>query len=268
MLSIPAETKRPVSVSEKGFNDHFSALAAAYAAGRPTYPTELYDWIARKAPARDRLWDCATGNGQAAAGLADHFLEIHATDASAEQIGQAIAHPRIAYSVQEAEHTTFDDDFFDVVTVAQAMHWFRVAEFGAEASRVLRPGGLLVAWAYGFFRVLPEIDAIMQREFFEPIQPYWPAGAEMAWSGYESVEFALAPVCAPQLPLICRWRLPQLRAYLESWSALRYYTQDQGPGLLDRALEQVSVLWGDSAQARPVSMDLRIRAWCNEAGGG
>ena len=114
------------------------------------------------APARDRLWDCATGNGQAAAGLAEHFLEIHATDASAEQIGQAIAHPRIAYSVQEAEHTTFDDDFFDVVTVAQAMHWFRVAEFGAEASRVLRPGGLLLV----LDMLRPEPEEPFNRQFY------------------------------------------------------------------------------------------------------
>ena len=64
------------------FRDLFSRGAAAYARHRPVYPEALYAHVAKLAPARDRAWDCATGSAQAARGLAGHFREVIATDAS------------------------------------------------------------------------------------------------------------------------------------------------------------------------------------------
>src|SRR5690606_4114436 len=68
------------------FEDHFSQIAASYAQYRPQYPPTLYAYLAQNAPGRALAWDCATGNGQAALGLAAYFDQVIATDASAEQI--------------------------------------------------------------------------------------------------------------------------------------------------------------------------------------
>ena len=83
------------------FKDHFSGHAADYANFRPNYPPELFDYLASISPGRELAWDCATGNGQAAVGLAAHFDEIIATDASAQQIENARPHLRISYRVAE-----------------------------------------------------------------------------------------------------------------------------------------------------------------------
>ena len=53
--------------------DRFSDRAEAYSRHRPRYPDSLFEHLARLAPAPDHAWDCATGNGQAATGLVEHF---------------------------------------------------------------------------------------------------------------------------------------------------------------------------------------------------
>ena len=74
---------------------YFREQAKLYAEYRPDYPAALFDFIASLALTKKLAWDCATGNGQAAVGLAEHFARVIATDASAEQISHARPHPRI-----------------------------------------------------------------------------------------------------------------------------------------------------------------------------
>src|SRR5918996_6482558 len=91
------------------FEDHFSTQSAQYAQYRPKYPDEIYTYLASIAPARSLAWDCGTGNGQAAIGLAQHFDKVHATDASAEQISLAYQHTKVDYRVEPAEHVSLKD---------------------------------------------------------------------------------------------------------------------------------------------------------------
>src|SRR5512139_937571 len=106
------------------FEDHFSKQSQLYAQYRPHYPDEIYAYLASLAPGRSLAWDCGTGNGQAAIGLAKHFDRVHATDASAEQISLAYRHEKVAYCVEPAEHISLGDSSVDLVTVAVAIHWF------------------------------------------------------------------------------------------------------------------------------------------------
>jgi SAM-dependent methyltransferase len=129
--------------------DHFSKISSQYAASRPRYPRALYEWLAQIAPGRERAWDCACGNGQAASDLAGHFSQVIATDLSAEQLREATPHPRIEYPAAVAEASGLPVGSVDVVTVAQALHWFELNRFYQEVRRVLRPGGVLAAWCYG-----------------------------------------------------------------------------------------------------------------------
>ena len=116
------------------FKDHFSAASGRYAAYRPDYPAALFEWLAGLCDRHDTAWDCATGSGQAALGLAPHFRRVVATDASAEQVRHAVAHPSIDYRVAQAEDSGLADHSVDLVTVAQAAHWFDLPRFYAEVT--------------------------------------------------------------------------------------------------------------------------------------
>jgi ubiquinone/menaquinone biosynthesis C-methylase UbiE len=145
--------------------DHFSTISSQYAASRPRYPRALYEWLARIAPGRDRAWDCACGNGQAASDLAGYFSQVVATDLSAEQLREAAPHPRIEYREAVAEASGLPAGSFDVVTVAQALHWFERDRFYQEVRRVLRPSGVLAAWCYGAGSIAVDQADLVFRDF-------------------------------------------------------------------------------------------------------
>ncbi|MCC5024614.1 MAG: class I SAM-dependent methyltransferase [Candidatus Synoicihabitans palmerolidicus] len=95
-------------------NDHFSSFAATYASFRPTYPTELFIWLASQSPAQNHAWDCATGTGQAAISLAAHFDQVTGTDVGAPMIANAAPHPRVTYRVGPAENAPLPEQSVDL----------------------------------------------------------------------------------------------------------------------------------------------------------
>ncbi|MGZ5072296.1 MAG: methyltransferase domain-containing protein [Usitatibacter sp.] len=241
------------------FVDHFSAQPDLYARARPTYPEALFAFIAAESPARGSAWDCATGSGQAAIGLARHFDFVEATDASPEQIAHAIAAPRVRYSVQPAESTTFGDRTFDAVCVASALHWFDIERFYAEVKRVLKPGGVLAAWGYTRHHVTPEFDAAFATVFLEPIKPYWPEQSSKLRSGYRDEAFPFTPIEAPRFTIEARWSLEELVAYAGTWSATQRYLGEAGdPEFLRKAAQALAPAWGQ-AERRVVTLPLHLR---------
>jgi SAM-dependent methyltransferase len=240
------------------FADHFSEKSGQYAASRPTYPAALFAAIAAAAPGRERAWDCATGTGQAAVGLAAHFGHVEATDASAQQVANAAAHPRVRYTAQLAEKTDFADGAFDAVTVAQALHWFDLDRFYAEVRRVLRPGGVIAAWAYDWSSVTPEVDFALERHLLVKIRPYWPEQVNRMQSSFMQMPFPFVPVALPPVRIEMAWTLAQYRAYVETWSATRAYVAEHGPAILDETESAMRVAWGD-APIRTVTMALYVR---------
>src|SRR5690349_18252377 len=119
------------------FHDHFSEVAAKYAGFRPHYPAALFDYLATLVSREATVWDCACGNGQATSDLASRFRSVIATDASQEQIASAILRPNIEYQVALAEQSRLADSSVGLITIAQALHWFNLERFFAEAKRVL-----------------------------------------------------------------------------------------------------------------------------------
>src|SRR5215470_7979878 len=103
--------------------DLFSSHSDIYAKYRPLYPKELYDFIFKHVPVKEKALDCGTGNGQAASVLAEHFKEVHATDISNKQIKNAVQKPNLHYHICKAEETPFSDNTFDLITSATAIHW-------------------------------------------------------------------------------------------------------------------------------------------------
>ena len=115
------------------FHDHFSGVANRYVDFRPHYPAELFDYVATLVPRTSLVWDCACGNGQATLDLAQRFERVIATDASREQIASAMPHPKVEFRVAPAEQSGLPDESVGLITVAQALHWFDLERFYAEA---------------------------------------------------------------------------------------------------------------------------------------
>jgi SAM-dependent methyltransferase len=238
----------------------FSTVAREYANFRPGYPPELFAWLARIAPARDAVWDCGCGSGQASVALAGHFAAVHATDAAPEQIAAASPHPRVRYSVALAEASGLAAHSVDLVTVAQALHWFDVPAFYAEAERVARPGAMLVVWTYPRPQFL---DAELDRRFFafysEVVGPYWPPERRHVESGYRTLPFPSGEITAPEFALELSWNLEQVEGYVSSWSATARYAQALGVDPVPLLRKSLESAW-PGGRAAAVRMPLRMRA--------
>ena len=238
----------------------FSRDSDQYARSRPQYPEELFQFLNEVSARHETAWDCATGNGQAAISCAKYFAQIEATDSSAEQIGHCIPHPKVHYSVCPAEHSTFADDSFDLIVVAQAIHWFDQGQFFGEAGRVLKPGGILAAWGYGWLEIEPEINALIASDLQQPIDRFWAEGNRQLVAGYRDLTLPFEPVNLPQ-PFSMRvtWSLAQLLAYLRTWSAVKRYAAELGHDPVERLETSLKTIWVQPGQTRLVQMPLFMK---------
>ena len=229
------------------FADHFSGVASEYAAFRPRYPDALFEFLAREAPGRDEAWDAGTGSGQAAIGLARHFRHVTATDASVAQIEHATPHPRVGYRVAPAERSGLEDHAVELVTVAQAVHWFDRERFWKEVRRVLRPRGVIAIWTYRLFEIAPAIDAIVRRFYSETVGPFWPPERLLTEHRYQNIEFPFAEFAAPNFVIEQSVTLDDVAGYLRTWSATRGFVKHHGKDPVDDLLAELGPAWGGGA---------------------
>jgi SAM-dependent methyltransferase len=210
------------------FKDHFSGHADEYGRFRPTYPDELFTRLADRAPARDLAWDCATGNGQAAAGLARHFARVLATDASAAQIERATPIDGVEFVVATAEASGLAPNSVDLICVAQALHWFNADRFYAEVRRVAKPGAFLAAFGYGLFTADEAVDTIVARLYRDIVGPYWPPERNHVDHCLRDIAFPFAEVSPEAVHMEADWDLRRVLGYLRTWSACKRYQQVEG----------------------------------------
>jgi len=245
------------------FKDHFSGNSADYAAYRPDYPAALFSFLADQSPGHALAWDCATGSGQAALGLASHFKGVVATDASADQIAQARPHPAVSYRVAPAEASGLATASVDLVSVAQAAHWFDLPAFHAEVKRVLRPGGVLALWCYQHLQVDPALDEIIGAFYGEQLDAYWPPERRHVEAGYRDLDFPYAELASPEFAMEANWNLDQLMGYFDTWSAVKAYRRVLAKDPLPELRESLSRVWSASgvslATAKNIKWPLSLR---------
>jgi SAM-dependent methyltransferase len=218
----------------------------------------LFRYLATIAPGKQLTWDCATGNGQAAVVLAEVFERVIATDGSEKQIGNAEAHARVEYRVAPAENSGIESHTVDLITVAQALHWFDLERFYAEARRVLKPEGVLAVWAYKLAQVEPAIDRVVNRYYTEVVGAYWPAERVLV-EKFEDLAFPFLEIVAPPFEMAAEWNAEQLVGYLRTWSATqRFMAANQRDPLKDIE-EDLRSAWGDADQLRRVVWPLTLR---------
>jgi ubiquinone/menaquinone biosynthesis C-methylase UbiE len=231
--------------------DHFSPVAAQYATSRPGYPDALFDWLARISPQCEQAWDCGAGSGQASVALARRFSHVIATDISSAQLASAPAIPNIEYRVTPAEASGLPDHSIDLVTIAQAMHWFDLPQFYAEVKRVLKPGGVIAAWGYNRLVVAhPEVLRSVDRFYEETVGPYWPPERVYVENAYRDLPFPFAHIESPAFSLVKQWTREQLLGYLRSWSAVARFQAANGYDPVDDLVDEIAEYWPDDGTLR------------------
>lgn len=222
--------------------DNFSSNSEAYKKYRPTYPTELFDIIIKELNGFENAWDCGTGNGQVANILSPFFNAIEATDISENQIKNAPGKDNINYSIQPAERTNFDNDKFDLIITAQAIHWFEFDKFYSEVQRCLKPDGIFVVLGYGLFTSTPETNKVMRYFYDQVIGPYWDPERKYLDEKYQSIPFPFEEIPTPHFQKKYHWSIEHLLGYLRTWSAVKHYENihnSDAVSLIEKELREV-----------------------------
>lgn len=241
------------------FKDHFSGNSKGYAAFRPRYPKALAAWLAGKAPARGLAWDAGCGTGQLSVLLAEHFQRVHATDASAEQIAAAEAHPHVDYATAPAEASGLATASADLVTVAQAAHWFDLPAFFAEVERVAKPGALVALISYGVFRIDVHLDPLLLGFHRGTLGDHWPPERRLVEDSYRGIAFPFREIAPPELAIETEWSLADFLGYVGTWSAVKRLREFGGEAALDRFAEAVALRWGDPERRRRARFPIAMR---------
>lgn len=225
-------------------SDHFSPLAGEYATYRPSYPDDLFDWLGSIAPQHESAWDCGAGSGQATLALGSRFQRVLGTDISARQLSSAPTSPNIEYRVTSAESSGLPDHSADLVTVAQALHWFDLPVFYSEVRRVLRPGGVIAAWGYNRFLIgQPELQKIIDYFYEETIGPYWPAERMHVENEYRHLPFPFPRIHTPRFALHKEWPREHLMGYMRSWSAVGRFKTANGFDPVETLEKEIRAHW-------------------------
>ncbi len=238
--------------------DYFSGHSEAYAKHRPVYPRELYEYILENFEKREVAWDCGTGNGQAAKGLSNYFGKVWATDISQKQIDSAQQKENINYSIQPAEQTDFPDNSVDLVTVAQALHWFNFEKFYSEVKRVCKNGGWIAVWTYNLPIISPAIDKIILKHYLETLDGYWDKEREYVDDNYSTIPFPFEEIRNPVFNMEFEWDANDLGGYLNTWSALQKYIRQNKVNPLDQLMGNISELFEKEKMKMVFPLHLRM----------
>jgi ubiquinone/menaquinone biosynthesis C-methylase UbiE len=237
--------------------DNFSAHAAAYATYRPHYPKKMIQYIMSFVPEKHAALDLATGNGQVAVALAPYFDTVYATDISAKQLENAPAVSNIYYSVGSAEQTGFENNSFDLITVAQAVHWFNFDSLYKEVERVLKPNGLFAILGYGLLQTNPDADVLIWKLYRTILGKYWDAERHYIDENYTTIPFPLHEIESEKFYNRFTWTFDQLIGYLNTWSAVQHYIKTQGENPIDSIKDELKVVW--EASDKQVTFPLLLR---------
>lgn len=241
------------------FSDNFSKQASIYAQFRPSYPHELYDYLSNLTPAHALAWDCGTGNGQSAIHLADFYDQVYASDPSEAQIKNAFQHEKVTYHVEKAEEPSLPTHTVDIITVAQAIHWFDIDKFYEAAKRVLKKDGIIAVWAYAVPQVDKNIDPITQNFHDKTVGPYWPSEIKLLQQGYTTIPFPFREIEPPEFYIRKKYKLQDFLGHLLSWSATQRYIQQEERNPLFKLKEELQPFWTDEEEAKQVTWKIIMR---------
>jgi SAM-dependent methyltransferase len=232
--------------------DYFSGHSKLYATFRPSYPEALYKFLFQNLQSFEAAWDCGTGNGQVAKILAGKFQKVYATDISSQQLENAHKADNILYTVASAEKSELNTRSIDLITVAQAFHWFDAEAFYNEVKRVAKPGAILAIWGYNVLKISPEVDDIITDFYLNTTGPYWDERRKLIDLEYTSIPFPFEELTFPKIDMEMEWSLEHLTGYLTTWSATQKFIKINGFDPVVEVREKLKPFWssGEIKKAR------------------
>ena len=242
--------------------DLFSGHSDIYAKYRPLYPPELFQYLLQYVPARNKALDCGTGNGQAAAALAEYFTEVEATDISEKQIRNAVQRPNLHYHISTAEKTPFEDNSFDLITSATALHWFRFDDFFAEMKRIAKNNAVFAGWAYHLIQTSePVINKLIHKFYTETVHTYWDAERRHVDASYKTIPFPFEEIADPVVATKLEWNIDILEGYLNTWSAVQHYIKQNNSNPVTPLIKEIRTVFDDQTPLQvtfPIFMRIGI----------
>jgi SAM-dependent methyltransferase len=241
--------------------DHFSSASREYSFSRPIYPDALYRFLSDITPNKDMAWDCATGNGQAAIGLCKYFKNVTASDASKGQLEYRFNRNNIRYEMFSAEKAGIQDNSVDLITVAQAAHWFDLYKFYIEVTRTGKSNGVLAIWSYGMHKIDNGIDKVSEKLNVggDILGRYWPRETNYVKEGYKTIPFPFKEIPAPKFEMSVNWDLDDLVCYMQTWSAVKRFSMGEKFNPLSLVMEELESLWGKRDKRKVVKWDINLR---------
>lgn len=241
------------------FKDNFSKQASAYQKYRPSYPKELFFYLSNLTDNHDLAWDCGTGNGQSALGLTVYYEKVYATDPSEQQIANAIPNSKITYKIEKAENTTLEDNSVDLITVAQAMHWFDFDKFFSEVKRVLKPKGIIAIWTYSLPKISTEIDQLTLHFQEKIVGEFWQKENQFVSEEYKTIPFPFKEIETPSFKFQKEITLDDLKGLLESWSATQRYMNQHGQNPIKEIEGKLNKLWVNPKIKKPAIWSIYMK---------
>ncbi len=226
--------------------DFYSYSSDNYAKYRPTYPQEIYDFLYPLLKDKNKAWDCGTGTGQVARELSKEFEIVEATDISQSLLDKAYPANNIRYSNQPAESTNFANNTFDLITVAQAVHWFDVDLFNTEVQRVGKPNSIIALIGYELIKVSPQVDEVILDFSKNLLGPFWDTARIHLEQRYQFIPFPFREFETPDIYNIKLWRLEDLIGYLNTWSPVKSFVKAENSNPVDKIKKDLSKAWGNT----------------------
>jgi len=243
----------------RSFKDKFSSQSANYAAYRPGYPENLFRFLTGECRECKLAWDAGTGNGQAAYKLALYFEDVYATDASSTQIFNAVSKPNITYAISNEQAPALRRHSVNLISVAQALHWFDTEVFYAEAERVLKKHGLIACWSYKLFRINSEIDQEIDRFYSDKLGKYWDPERRLVETSYRTLSFPFREIRSPRFEMKAIWNFNSMIGILGSWSAVANFKKREGYDPVLEISERLRNVWGNTDLNKEVCWELSMR---------
>jgi hypothetical protein len=148
----------------------------------------------------------------------------------------------------------------ELITVAQAVHWFDLERFYAEVRLVAKPGGILAVWAYGILEIDHAALNQIALEFYrDTLGPYWPPERVLVEQGYRTIPFPFEETRPPEFQMETHWALEQLLGYFSTWSATNRFLKANGSNPLEPLSSALATAWGEVRQPRRITWPLALR---------